>query len=476
MDVHSLEEYPYRRTGKWPTMKLGKCCLKCINIYYKEILSEYVPFSLFYEYNDLCDKITNKGMYRFSRALFIQDQNDMCQRSFRAQPNKPTIFLVSCHLPRDVIVLDWALSLTDIKIPKLYEPCDRSILPLIPTLQRDTNISIPVRINDCCVEDVEEQICWQLNDITELLKELTDHMTVDQNMDVRIVPVVISKDHDQRRLVGSGSICLHILQPYYAKSFTQRCIRTHSSEPLHVSIAKHFGYDTAANAPILASSLVAFIIVYHGRTRPVKLDDLEALFNWFLHYNRTYSLKIAFRLDPKSVIRESLSFLNDLISFDEERKIVTPTQIDKLKCQADLVVTRIVRFGIIARSILMEHIPDVPNRTARIIRANMTADIFRVRETAKKLVILLDNRLPFRRPCDSVDKFLDTIFGYMSRKLYFSTQLKISEGIYGDYTTTELPLSYSANNGHRVRVTEEQLLVDLLNLSSNAIEDYLNQL
>lgn len=432
-------------------------------------------------YDNLCDRLKDGLTYRYDSAQYHQGQLDQYKASLDKEPTKPTIFIVSCHLVSDLALLNWVLHFAQIESPVLHIKGYRSRWPLVPALEKKGSVAIPVRINDCCVEDEfyhdrKDQICWELDEVPRILRQITDYMKIDAESDFRIVSVVISKDHQRTDLSSTGAICLHMMQPFYMRQFVKSY-----PEPLEVSITRHFAYDTSKNAPILGPSLVAFILLNLDRRDDlIKVTEIQEILQWFVSSSTSHSMHLSFNGDVNHVVSYSLIVLGDYISYDKEAQTVRPTKPDMLKMQADVVVPKMVRLGILSRAILMSH-NSVSEHHLSALEPGIRAPKERVISIARKIVELMEKKIPIRPPCESID---DVVYGTFNMMCEYFGYIAVDDpkamrssrpawqGNCDSDSDYEMDLSDHPLMKSWVRMTQRVYRLERLNMCINAIEDY----
>lgn len=364
---------------------------------------------------------TIQGLCKYQSVQYHPGQLERLKKSIESRPHVPTLLLVNASLAHDLYFLDDLMLSNNLKKSFPYMKHHRSNKNLNYSLQQYKSVSVPIKIFNCCVEDEfyydrKEDECWELNEIPTLLRYVTHNMDNDNTYDVRIVQVSINKDHDCSSLWGIGTICLHLIQPFYFREFHLK----NANLPPHLALVHHFATDTSACSPVLAPSIMAFILCYMDHVGSITFEELDSLFLWFMRSAIANNVHLAFTGKMEYIREYCFLVLGDLIRVDDERCLVLPIKYDKLKDQAEIVVPKMARMGLIAYAMLKANNSNSAIQQ-RKLKPGMKISKKKVLQQARKILEFLENRMLFRKPCEQIDDYIYSSFNTLGELYgYFS--------------------------------------------------------
>lgn len=463
----------------------SNACPKCVSWSPEAQASQEESIMEFQAYDDLCIRPQLKpGAYKYQTAQYHPGQIDSLKLSVRMRPDVPTVILVNAHLNHDLTLMDQVMQSRGLPKTYWYIRAHKTNKNLSHAIKQHGMVAIPVKIFDCCVEDEfwydrKDDDCWELKELPQLFKETMEALRIDKNSDLRIVQAVINKDHDVVYNWSVGTICLQMMQPFYMTQFNPQ-VPNNLPQPVEVALALHFAADTASNSPILAPSVMAFILCYMDKVGPINFLELEDVFQWFCKSAISNNVQLAFSGKSEFIREYCFLILEEYIKVDRSNQQVSPIKMDLLKYQAEVVVPKMARIGIIAYAILLAYNTRTAIHESKL-KANMRVSKKKVLNHARKALTLLQTRMPFKKPCEDDDEYLFSSFNTMGQFYgYFSVTDPISlrkdkSGYLGDYDSdSDYPLDLDEDPMYEpwIRLTPRQYRIDRLNLCLNAIHEY----
>lgn len=350
------------------------------------------------------DLITRKSL-KFQSYQTIQyhpGQIDILKASLSS--SSATIYVVGLTNSHDINYLQMLLS--HVGLPNLTK-LDRYSHEVIK------NSYITIRFKTC--SDVIGESQPLLSPV-----ELRDYLTPFFDQNFTAVPVIITKDHSKVTILGTGSLCIQVLEPYntsvYKPNIEISNISTH--------FVQHLYYDMSINAGVLPTHLVAFILLYSDCDYPINKKRLIDYFDWFRTSAIDTSMKICCTGETEDIVSFGLSVLNDYIDCREHTYRVRNTSA--LLSYARLIIPFIAYQAIVSRAILEEHNCKEKGEIMTSFRPSIRIKVLKdkVVETSERLAEVLETRLPIRRPCMTITS---CITATMEKMLSFGRYIKIEE-------------------------------------------------
>lgn len=272
---------------------------------------------------------------------------------------------------------------------------------------------VPIKMTSCYSKSKEHKADTLLGvmGLRDLLVPIVRRALEVPSFNLNIVPVVISKDHDKTGLgfFRLGSVCINIFEPYSLQQYLSNIRSDYHTGHL----VTHLYYDMARNAPKLPTHLVAYII--HNVEGPMTKDLIAEYVEWFRSVSMELNLQIAFTGSSMSAVEFALYLLSGYYETHGENIYYTgdPAIVE----YAHSLMPNVAYYGIISRAILKVYNADANN--AFRYKFNSEDRIRVMKEDLLKVSVHLaeeiDESLPCRRPCTTVETSILSVFESMEK-------------------------------------------------------------
>lgn len=434
-------------------------------------------------YDDLVLRKSLK-FHRFSSVQFHPVQIYNLKKHMQQRETR-TIYILATNLVKYESLLASVLAYAELGHFQLYLPSYRSKPHILKALEMEKPLLIPVYMLDCSPEEkwlsVKEEACYSMNDLAKLLGPLMDKHVDKPDFDVRLVPVSISKEVGRIAFWGCGSVCVQILQPYFIGSFLKN--KDFDSD-LPTMLAAHQTYDLHRNVVIFGTNLLAFILCYAEDRDLFLFQELVDYMEFFISIAPDLDMHLGFTGTAEATVMHALYLLCDWIERTKEG-VVKVKNFEKLQHHAFLVTPKIANYAIIARSIIMGHNQQDTNPVISALEYNVKAPKCVVLDNAQDLSEILEQHIPLRRPCESMT---DVIYNTMDKMIETAKYIKIEEPVMarnrrpcawaGDYDFEfEVDSDEERDFAMSVflKVCNNELIIDRLNMFINSLEPYLTE-
>lgn len=199
----------------------------------------------------------------------------------------------------------------------------------------------------------------------------------------------------RKMLTGYGLVKISLHEPYTFDDFFQR------RDPDEEFARKHLYHDITFNAPVMASNLIAFLLLTFfnkgGKIEEmsVTVDEIRKEMNF---------VDFAFEGKSIDVIEHSLALLKEYITIDNEG-IITPKE-DKIEELKDYATTLLCHFAL--KSVILSTV-------AYLESIDPFVDYSKMMNYAADLCDGLAEKIPFRK-CVSIQDQLNEAFDYLAIK------------------------------------------------------------
>lgn len=340
---------------------------------------------------------------------------------------------------------------------------------------KERAIVIPLRYTTCSGQTKGE--LFNVRDVADIIEPLVDKCQFESGYDLRIVPAVITKDHNKNLIPALGSLCIQVHEPYSVQSYLRMVNSSHPSD----HIARHILHDIATQIPLLPTHIIAFIILNLDRELGPTFDDLLEYFKWFDKNRMGLNLHFAFTGGAESIVRFALLVLKDFISAKGDNYRIT--NIEALIAYANAVLPNIAPLSLLARAVLSannacEHdevmLKFEPDHKVRVLK-DVTMDTF------LGFTEEMESLIAFVRPCDKLEEFVErTLDNIKTHFRFFRVEIPMrfkrdnARMRWGfDIEEDEIYREAQLNNPifkDWINVTQRDYRLDQLNLFVNAIE------
>lgn len=293
-----------------------------------------------------------------------------------------------------------------------------------------------------------------------------------------VVPVIISKDHDNNRFSGLGSMCIQILEPYDSSTYAPRV----NLQDRIMHLTQHIFHDMAMNVAILPTHMVAFLILFLDSGYYVSYENLIKHMNWLRETSSDNNMKLCFNGSTSDVVDFSLMVLKN--NLYKRGNAYMGKDVPVLRDYAKPLVPILAFQAIVARSILT--VFNIQNVTADLItslcptiRVKVPKDD--VVNASIKLAQTTEKKLPIRKPCIDIETcILHTMEKMQSFRHYFHVEEPTMKPRYkcgwaGDSDDDD---DYWRRNRDNPKMktwlvlTQRDYRLERLNLMINSIEGY----
>ena len=414
----------------------------------------------------------------FSKYQSIQyhpGQIELLKRTIWSERSQLNIYVVAATRLEDLKFLKMVMSHE--RVPRMHL-IDSESASKLDFIELRKHVLVPIKMKSCTVRNGSQENLLEVRGLRDFLEPIVGKVMNNSDYQVNIVPVVISKDHDKPVFFGIGSVCIQVLEPYSLREYVNNLRTSHVTGHL----VQHLYYDLARNVARLPCHIVAFLLLYLDRSDGVAHKDLVEYLEWFKKAAEL-NMQTAFTGDHDDIIKFALMVLKDYVHIDSKSLIYRTVNIDALTDYANSITPNIVYYGIISRAILMLHNRDEKNTLMIKFSPNVRVRVMRddVLELAESMAESMDNFIPCRRPCSTVNSCILDVFSQMRT---FGHYFKVDEprvcprtGFAGDYDSDEdYFLSKRDDPAFKswITLTQRAHRLDRLNLFVNAIESYLN--
>lgn len=436
---------------------------------------------------------TGKHSSSYHSIQYHSGQLDVLKQARKVNPCKLFIYIVALNKDTDVDYFKFVLEhgKSDIKfdlpLPEFFFYEDRDTIReyLWPNFYLNpdkNNITILVQRTTCVVRTSQRiKSYFDIEEIRDFLNTLMGIISDEgKEFDSLIVPVSVTKDHDivTKFGYGCGSVAVQIMEPFLLSP----CLKFYTESLDMTNMTVHLYYDLFHNAIILAPNMVAFLILFlHRPEVGIQLHDLEVFMKWFIDSAIDIDLHYGFSGHIDDSIDYSLVLLQPYIKQNINGSVLVKNE-DGLMDYANIVIPIVAYYGIIARSIIIEHNIAKPDEILTNFDENVGIEVNKdkVLKTAVHLGILLESTLPCKKPCITIEARVNEVFEQMSRVRRFF-QIKQANNPYkvgwtGDIEVDENYSQSFRENYHfepSLVVTKNVHRLDRLNLFMNAINSYI---
>lgn len=338
---------------------------------------------------------------------------------------------------------------------------------------------IPLHYRSCVTDakEVASNNLFDIKDVADSLEVLIDKCQFEPDDDLKIVPCVITKDHNKNLPFGIGSICIQVQEPYSVQSYLKMIDSSNPSE----HIAQHILHDIATNIPLLPTHIIAFLLLNLDRDNGPDFQDLVKSYRWFDKNRMGLNLHFGFTGDAECIVRFALFVLKDFISSELDTYRVINTEA--LMAYGNTLLPNIAPISLLSRAILTANnacesnemiFKFEPDRKVRVLK-DVTMDTF------LGLIEEIESVIPLRRPCDKLENFVDRTLDNV--KTYFRFfRLEIPMRFRRDNAQMRWGFDIEEDDVYReaqlnnpifkdwINVTQRSNRLDQLNLFVNAIE------
>lgn len=405
---------------------------------------------------------------------YHQGQVDLLKKTLHQCPSKFNIYVVALGNLKDLHYFNTVLKYNGIPDPVLIEMQSHSV----DFVKKKQQVIIPILFKSCSSSENSERNLLTVRSFRDYLDPIVVEASNDRTFDPNVVPVIVTKEHDNRTLFGIGSLCVQILEPYSVQDYIGRLWTMF----LTGHLVQHLYYDIARHAALMPSHLVAFLILYLDRDDGVSRQDLLDYMNYLKKASMELNLQIAFTGDIQDAIELGLMILKDFIHYDSERCLYWPTKVEHLMDYASVIIPNIAYYGIIGRAILMLHNQDESNEFQIKMNPEITMRVMKddLLELSQNLAESIDHQIPCRRPCNTVETAINSAFSQMETfcRFFKIEEPKIKQKTriaWCDYDSDDE--YFHSKRDHPafkswVVVTQRANRLDRLNLFINAIVPY----
>lgn len=404
---------------------------------------------------------TRSRLESYQTIQFHPAQVDILMTSIKA--NNHAIYVVGVTDVNDIRYLKMLFEYLNWQMPK--------------DIPMDYNRSVPVTFLTVCFKSCSSPVesKKELLSPTGLLNTIQPAF---EDGNLTLIPITITKDHNQTKTRGLGSVCIQILEPYHQSSYALRI----EPELRLIHLVKHVFHDMAVHAGILPSHLVAFLLLYTSTEDFISRETLVENLNWFRSTSTDNDMKLCFTGSTQDVVDFGLLVLKDHVI--RRNSTFMPRDVISLEEYANLITPIMAYQAIVARCILYQYnnqvsFPKFTTNFALGTRVKVLKD--EVVDASIKLANRLEKKLPIRKPCLDVETcVLNTIqkmqtFGHFFRVEEPTMKPRYKCGWAGDSEDDD---DYWLNNRDNPKMkawivlTERDYRIKRLNLLLNSIERY----
>lgn len=421
----------------------------------------------------------------YQTILYHPGQIDVLRNSLEWIAGSHSIYIVGCTRLEDIqyfqMVLQHEKMSTNMKIIE-RSSADSTCL----YLSKNKSIIVPINLRSCPIGD--QQSAHRLlasEHLLYIMESVINEQMKKKSDGVGVVPIVISKDHDWssrvRSLVGYGSLCVQILEPYSLRDYIDHL---HFKKPADHFI-QHIYHDLARHAPRLPSHFVAYILLYLNRDdQSVSREDLIDYMNWIRNTSLEYDLQITFSGLSEHAVDHAIEILKEYIHVNSKLGIYRPSNLGALTEYANTLAPNFACYGIICRAILTIYNSDPKNAFRICFDPDTQFRVLKddVIELSVKMAEKLDKLVPCRRPCTTITiNIIDTLtkmqtFGHYFRIEEPKFRRNTGKLWAGDYDSDD-EYYWSKKDDPAFKswllLTQRPYRLDRLNLFMNSIDIYL---
>lgn len=414
-----------------------------------------------------------KWFSSYQAILYHLGQIKLLKTTLKRNTSAKTIFIVSTIKSNDINLLNEILSSQN--LPTVHKVEDKN---LIEAIGKKEFIAVPVKFRSCpdgkSFSNADKGgDCYEFIDLKYILQPLVKLIEEKKGLSFNIVPVVITKDHENFSVPGFGSICVQILEPYSLDNYLKQTLNIEPTE----HFALHLYHDISRGAAIMPSHIVAFLILYLNREDGVTFEDLVEYMEFFRKISLEIDMQLAFTGSSVHAVEFGLEILKKFIR--EHKRIYLAIDYPALMDYAYLVTPLVAYQGIISRAILLEYNENNMLNSKTVLTSGMRAMRDKVLETCQFIANSIEEVIPCRRPCSTRELQTREVFTYMSTsRRYFRIEepkLKPRRACAwaGESDDDEEYFLSNQNNPAFqtwIVISEKPQRVDRLNLFMNAIE------
>lgn len=420
----------------------------------------------------------SKWFSSYQTILYHLAQTELLKTTLKRDISTKTIFILSTLNQSDVDLLNEILSLQNLPIAHKVE--DRNLLDV---LGKHRFVVVPIKFRSCpdgisFFGANKQKPCFEFTDLKHILHPLVKSIQEKQDLKINCVPVVITKDHENFSIPGSGSICVQILEPYSLNNYVERTLHIEPTE--HFSL--HLYHDISRGAAVMPAHIVAFLILHLNREDGVAFKDLVDYMEFFKRISIEVDMQLAFTGSSTHAVEHGLEVLKEFIR--ETRKTYLARDHSALMDYAYLVTPLVAYQGIISRAILIEYNESNFLNSKTVLTSGMRVMRDRVLETCQFLANSIETIIPCRRPCLTREFQTQEVLTYMNTSRHYfrieEPKLKPKKACAwaGESDDDEEYFLSNQNNPAFqtwIVVSEKPQRVDRLNLFMRAIEFCLPQ-
>ena len=405
----------------------------------------------------------------------------------RQTSDQLTLYVVAATRFNDINYLKMVLEYENIPAISLFEK--ESTTSSLALLESKKSVAITLEMKSCpLVEkrpaEEDERISSVLT-LRDFLEPITQCAKQNMDFDVNLVPVIITKDHDKRLSLNTGSVCVQILESYPLQDYLANIRSQYKAGHL----VQHLYHDLARSAARMPANIVAFLLLYLDRDEGVTVDDLIDLTDWFRTSALDLGLQFAFTGGTREIVEFALICLQEFIHYDRQCSAYIPINLVALAEYAKLIMPNIAYQGIIARAILTLHNKDEKNQLLTKLSPTNSSEPIRVMKEqldllSQDMAERIDDLLPCRRPCVTVESQIDATVHQMEAFYhYFKVEEPKVKQPRGPSWLNEFDTQYddeyfaSRQNDPAFKcwvvLTNRPYRLDRLNLFINAVESLL---
>lgn len=466
-------------------IQIKTSCSKCIT---KQIYDVTEDSDTLIKLRGFDNLILRRSM-KFSQYQSVQYHLGQIESLKRSLKPTHTIYVVAVTDLKDLNFLNMIFKEVSLPVARcinrseLGNVCDN----LVPIAEKQSfeTIALPIHIKTCSTDrssNLIEEPYFDALSIKALLDNYVHIALKEENFDLNIVSVSISKEHDKLKLHGLGSLCVQISEAFSLQSYISRLTENRSTH-----LVLHLYFDAMRMSTIFAPHLVAFIMLYLERGDGLKLGDLIAQIDWFRKTSADTGMLIGFTGDSKSAVEFASIILRDYIHFDSKLSEFRVKVPGALSDYANLVTPTIALCGIISRAILDEFNKNLKDEILLTLTPQCKVRV--MRENVLNAAIIytqaLEEYFPCRKPCDTVSQALEDT---LTQMVQYGRYIKVEEpqaftkkqhAWLQDYDSDDDDYYYRNQNNPALQtwlvLTQREYRLDRLNMFINAVDGYMNQ-
>lgn len=458
-----------------------QCIRNCPNCILNQIFDDDADAENVIAIKSYDDLVSRKSLWspKYQTIQYHLGQIDVLKHSLRTIEPKLVIYVIAATRLKDIVYFKQVISHEKLPKASIHSGPDLDLNKFLLE-PRTSQIIVPIRIISCYTNIESEPGLLGVDGLRNLLAPLTgvtDSARI--GLQTVIVPVMISKDHDRAGLIGLGSVCIQIMQPYPLDEY----LRNARAEDKTVHLVQHLYHDLSVYGSSLPCQVVALLLVYLDRPLGVSRDDLVDYMLWLKRSSMELSIHMSFTGQVEQIIDFALMVLKDFVHYDPIELVYRPKDTDALSQYASALIPNLAYYGIISKSILLLH--NENETTSQQVRFTPECPIKVMKddliELAEDMAKEIDSLVPCRRPCIDFGTSVQNSFNSM---VTFGKFFRVQEprakqarsGWLGDYDSDEEYFLSKRNDPAFkpwVILTQRPYRLDRLNLFMNVVEAYL---